>query len=211
MPTAALSTDTEEDVVRREGASPGLRQRLRTATAGAHARLDSQLGALALDRLPDYRRFLETSAAALLPLEMALDRSGVTRLFPDWPARSRRDAILADLARVDGQATPLPVPEPFDLGGVLGAMYVLEGSRLGAKMLSAIVTKSPDPRVAGATAYLRHGEGQHLWRSFLAALETHAAALPDDRSAIRGARLAFDLFAEAAARICQPEKGPALV
>ena len=176
----------------------GLRQRLRGATAEAHARLDSRFNAVDLASLSGYRQFLEANAAALLPLESALIDSGVSRIFNDWPARSRRHAILDDLADVDGEALPLLVPELLDFGAVLGTMYVLEGSRFGAKFLLKTVAGSPDPQVAGATAYLRHGEGQRLWPSFLAALETHAAALDSDESAIRGARQAFELFDRAA-------------
>src|SRR3569833_1520653 len=39
------------------------------------------------------------------------------------------------------------------------ALYVLEGSRLGARCLVRLVTRSSDPLVREATAYLRHGEG----------------------------------------------------
>jgi heme oxygenase len=79
-------------------------------------------------------------------------------------------------------------------------MYVLEGSRLGAKYLIRSVMQSPDPLVAQTTGYLGHGADERLWQSFLAALETHGAALADDRGVSAGAHRAFDLFAQAAAR-----------
>jgi heme oxygenase len=187
MPVAALNETT-------------LRGRLRAATAQAHARLDGLFGGLDLRSRDGYRRFLEVNAAALLPLESALVDAGVTRLFPDWPARSRRHAILDDLADLDGEFVPMPMPEPLDRAGVLGTMYVLEGSRLGAAYLLRIVESSADPQVAGATAYLRHGAGQHLWRSFLDLLEAHAARLDDDAAAVTAARRTFALFEDAASR-----------
>src|SRR3954462_6395747 len=81
-------------------------------------------------------------------------------------------------------------------------MYVLEGLRLGAQILLKRVSQSNDPVVAEATAYLTHGAGRHLWRSFLVLLERHAATLSKtlskDDDVVDGARQAFALFAQAA-------------
>ena len=196
-----VSVPTEGRVAARipDESRPGLRQRLRAATSEAHARLDSALGAYDLTALSGYRRFLEVNAAALLPLEAALTDAGVARCIPDWRIRSRRIAILTDLERVGGEARPLPVPW-LPAAGVFGAMYVLEGSRLGARLLLKTVAASPDPVVAGATAFLRHGEGLQLWPRFLALLEAHASTMDDDSDVMESARRAFALFAKAAAR-----------
>jgi heme oxygenase len=197
MPTAAISERTSKGLNGARTAA-GLRHRLRNATADAHERLDARFGGLDLQNLADYRQFLEASAAALLPLETALIEAGVGRIFPDWKARSRRRAILNDLGVTGGDYYPLPVPRPLDFGGVLGVMYVLEGSRLGAKVLLNKIVRSANPRVAAATAYLRHGAGQHLWPSFITELERHATTLTGDASAVGGALRAFDLFEQAA-------------
>src|SRR5262249_13922791 len=145
--------------------------RLRQSTSDAHARLDAQFGGLDLRQRSDYRRFLEASVAALLPLEAALVEAGVEQVFPDWPLRSRRRAILDDLDRVGGVVRLLAIPPAPNFGQLLGTMYVLEGSRLGAQVLLKAVSQSSDPVVASATAYLSHGMGQHLWQSFLVMLE----------------------------------------
>jgi heme oxygenase (biliverdin-IX-beta and delta-forming) len=116
-------------------------------------------GARALTFRPDYRWFLEANAAALLPLEEALAEAGVKRLFHDWELRCRSNAILQDLARVGGTARPLQLDYQLNDDAIIGAMYVLEGSRLGAKVLVKRVTQSADAAVAQATAYLSHGRG----------------------------------------------------
>lgn len=201
MPTPASSTDSCASGRGTSRTGSNLRLRLRSATAEAHARLDARFGGLDLTRLSDYRLFLEASAAALLPLESALVQAGVARIFPDWPSRTRRHAILNDLADVDGEFRPLQAPDDLDFGGVLGAMYVLEGSRLGARMLVQQIKHAKDPRIAAATAYLRHGEGEPLWPSFLETLERRATSLDSDASVIDGALQAFALFDSAAARI----------
>src|SRR5215471_5640178 len=87
--------------------SSGLRDTLKDATALAHRDLDAQFAAFDLSSRRGYRRFLEASAAALLPLEDALERAGVTHIFADWPQRARRDSITADLAHLDGDIRPL--------------------------------------------------------------------------------------------------------
>ena len=178
-----------------------LRDHLRHATSDQHARLDAQFGALDLTGRAGYRAFLEASAAALMPLEDALEAAGVDDVFPDWEQRSRRTAMLDDLARVGGTARPLKADLSLDAGAVLGVMYVLEGSRLGARYLLKTVAKSSDPVVTSATRYLAHGADGRLWQSFLVMLERHAAALSDDAGAIAGARQAFDLFEQAAAPV----------
>jgi heme oxygenase len=52
--------------------------------------------------------------------------------------------------------------------------------------------------VVRATAFLRHGAGLPLWRSFLSHLESHAATLDNPQRAMRAACTAFDLFSQAA-------------
>jgi heme oxygenase len=163
--------------------------------------LDKQFGKFDLRQRSGYRRFLEASAAALLPLEDALVHAGVEHIFPDWTLRSRRRAILHDIARIGGVVHPLAALPKLNFGQVLGTMYVLEGSRLGAQVLLKTVSQSSDPAVAAATAYLGHGAGQHLWRSFLVMLERHGATLKrtlsSEKDVVDGARQAFALFAHA--------------
>lgn len=177
---------------------PGLRERLRDATAVAHRDLDAQLTSFDLTTVSGYRRFLQASAGALLPLEAALVEAGVARMFPDWPERSRSAAIAADLGRLDSAVQSTVSVPPLTRSGVLGTMYVLEGSRLGAKFLLKTVADAADPRIGEATAYLGHGAGRRLWQSFLAKLEAEQACEADE--AIEAAGAAFAAFEQAADR-----------
>jgi heme oxygenase len=181
-------------------AIPGLRDRLKQVTGEAHHDLDGRLGALDLSTLDGYRRFLEISAAALLPLEAALEAAGVAAIFTDWPRRTRRAAIEADLARVGGFPRSLEKQPALNRNAVFGTMYVLEGSRLGAKYLLRTVALSANPAVASATAYLGHGSGQHLWQSFLHVLQREPFAPGDEAEIIAGASWAFSTFARSADR-----------
>lgn len=175
-----------------------LRSLLRDATAEDHARLDATLGALDLCTVPGYRRFLEINAAALLPLERSLERAGVRAVLPDRDDRVRTAAILTDLARIGGRVESLDAPELAGRSAMLGTLYVLEGSRLGAAYLLRTVKACSDPLISGTTAFLDHGAGRPFWPRYLATLEAHADELAED-DLIRSARAAFDLFAHAAA------------
>jgi heme oxygenase len=188
----------------RTGMPVSARHKLRIATAAAHAKLDARLGALDLGIPSQYRSFLEMNAAALLPLESALVDAGVGRHFPDWRLRERSAAIWHDLARVGGEVQTLALPDDLTRhltdDGIFGTMYVLEGSRLGAKVLLKRIAESDGAIVKGALAYLRHGEGQNLWQGYLTVLEAYARQGGNISEAIEAAKRTFSFFMEAAAR-----------
>ncbi|WP_028134876.1 biliverdin-producing heme oxygenase [Bradyrhizobium japonicum] len=186
------------DVTRHVGrSSSGLRERLRDATSDAHRELDAQLSAFDLTGVSGYCRFLHASAGALLPLEAALADAGVDGIFPDWPERSRSAAIATDLDRLGATAAAMVSVPPLTRSGVFGTMYVLEGSRLGAKFLLKTVADAADPRIGAATLYLRHGTGKRLWQNFLSKLESEVC---DEAEVIAAARVAFAAFDQAADR-----------
>ncbi len=182
------------------GSTQGIRERLKRATAAAHHALDERLGGWDLSTTTDYRRFLLASAAALLPLENALEQAGVDTLIEDWAQRRRTQAIITDLADLgDTFVSGGAALRPLDRAGMLGTLYVLEGSRLGAVYLLRVVSAAADPRVRRATRYLRHGAGQGLWRSFLARLADEPATPEGESRMIETARMAFVTFATAMA------------
>jgi heme oxygenase (biliverdin-IX-beta and delta-forming) len=73
-------------------------------------------------------------------------------------------------------------------------MYVLEGSRLGAKFLLRSVETSDNPLIRAPTAYLRHGYGGRLWTGFLTKLEKEEVTLSDQAEMVNGALDAFEMF-----------------
>jgi heme oxygenase (biliverdin-IX-beta and delta-forming) len=174
----------------------GLRLRLRSFTHDSHRALDRELTSFDLTRTSGYRRFLQVTAAALVPLEAALSRAGVSYMLADWGQRSRCEAILKDLAAIGGKMQPLPFEGSLNVSQAWGVMYVLEGSRLGAKVLLRGVADLPHAR--GATAYLRHGLRERLWQSFVVLLESRPCDPADEVDVMDGARLAFDHFTQAA-------------
>ncbi len=172
---------------------PTAHQLLRAATGIAHERLDARFGVFDLADTRDYGRFLQAHAAALMPVEAALDTAGMAALLDDWPARRRAALIAADLAAL-GLAMPAPVPvAPLaNMAAAWGAAYVVEGSRLGGAMLARRVADDA-PR-----AYLATPLPKGAWRLFLGRLDAALDADAARATAIRGALATFAVFEAAA-------------
>jgi heme oxygenase len=139
---------------------------LRAATAADHERVDRLFSRFDLGSDADYRLFLTAQAAAHLPLERALEVAGAGELILDWADRRRSELLLADLEELGIEPPPSVPPPPVDgEPAILGAAYVLEGSRLGGAFLKrGLAPRAPRrflaaPQEAGA------------WRKLLAKLE----------------------------------------
>jgi len=172
-----------------------IRDQLRSSTTALHRKVDEHMRSLLACRLSGYVRFLEASAKAVLPIERALGDANVSAILPDWPQRSRSAALRSDL-----DALSLPFPQsckfvlPRDEGYQFGVLYVLEGSRLGARALLLELQRTMTPEHLVATRYLSHGQKQPLWQRFLKRLEAFHASYPQSESAIAGAHFAFSTF-----------------
>ncbi|RKK02100.1 heme oxygenase [Pseudoroseomonas wenyumeiae] len=170
----------------------GIRWHLRQATAARHEAVDALGSAFPLETPQGYRRFLRAHARALPAVEQGLEAAGIASLLPDWPGRARRAALEADLT-VLGIAVPsaLHFAPPAGPAAVLGAAYVLEGSRFGNGMLLRQVQAAGDTCASAATAYLGH---KASWPAFLAQLEQQLADPALWHGAVEGALAAFACF-----------------
>jgi heme oxygenase (biliverdin-IX-beta and delta-forming) len=101
------------------------------------------------------------------------------------------------------------VPEIGGEAHQFGMLYVLEGSRLGARLLARNARAHADARVRSATRYLRHGENERFWQSFLSALEASEPTRRATTEAVAGAKAAFLMFAvDPAAHPAKITNGP---
>lgn len=170
------------------------RNALRKATAASHARVDAAFSRFRLDDADDYRRFLLAQAAGFLPVEAALDEAGADELIPDWAERRRAPLLRADLDALNVTAPELFGPPPIFSGNasMLGATYVLEGSRLGGALLKRQLPKSFPRRFLDA----RQPAGS--WRKLLETLDLFLIRQDDLELAARAANEVFARFEEGA-------------
>jgi heme oxygenase len=165
--------------------APALGAWLRSATRLDHAQVDAAFGHHDLATRAGYTAFLTAHARVLPAIEARLRPA---ELIPGWQGRA--GALARDLATL-GTALPAPAPLALPPGEAArwGALYVLEGSRLGG----AVLAKSVPPDLPRAFLAATHAPGQ--WRALLARLDT----LDLDRDeTLAGARAAFTAFVNAA-------------
>ena len=162
-----------------------VRQALREATMANHQHVDELFSAFSLDSRAGYGAFLKAHARALAPLEQ------IAR-----PESPRLPQLAEDLAAL-GETMPEPLIMGQQGGDAFrwGALYALEGSRLGGAMLERRVAPGL-PR-----AYLSSVHDRGGWLAFQQLLDEAAEAGGEQwvGDAIQGAAAAFTLFAAAAA------------
>ncbi|MCR5870107.1 MULTISPECIES: biliverdin-producing heme oxygenase [unclassified Sphingomonas] len=164
------------------------RSLLRSATASAHERVDHAFGGFDLSNRDGYRAFLIAQAQPLVTVEAAVDAFDPRAILPDWPERRRAPLIAADLADLDA---PIPAPAALDLpnnAAALGAIYVLEGSRLGGALLARNVPMDLPGR------FIRCQPAPKRWRSLIEVLDGTLTSGDQRDAAVGAARAVFDLF-----------------
>lgn len=152
----------------------GRRFDLRNRMQPVHERLDAAVGAL--DTIDNYQRYVT---------RLGNFRGTMDDVFNDvaWPSGwSWRPTVIAEALNMDATDLGLsicrqgsPCVDLTDTSALLGALYVLEGSTLGARILRqrAALLGFHDTFGARHLAVLTNDIGQ--WKSFLAILD----AAPD--------------------------------
>lgn len=169
----------------REQPSRILRARMRPL----HDRVEALFAQFRLARRNSYGEFLCAQYRAVTAIEAGL---AAFIELPTWRPRSH-------LIRMDLEELKLAIPSaltaipPSTLCAAYGQLYVLEGSRLGARILTCQVSDGL-PRYFLSDA---HYAGE--WKDLLAAIDRHALDRGDDVSGVMvGAEAAFELFARSA-------------
>jgi heme oxygenase (biliverdin-IX-beta and delta-forming) len=171
------------------------RAALRDATVDHHAAVDLLFSRFDLSQPYDYRRFLQAQAAALGPIEAAIDAGGISAILPDWPERKRMSLLLRDLEMLgDGPDRILPGLPLTGIAAMLGAVYVIEGSRMGAGVLRQQLSAGMPAAFLGARAQPRS------WRGLLAVLDEHLGSPDELARACAAAKATFRLFEAAGLR-----------
>ena len=135
---------------------------------------------------PAYRDHLARLLGFYGPLEPALSRvDGLRDHLPDLDARLVKAGWLAEDLDALGPGPSAPAgPAPaYALADALGALYVVEGSTLGGRIIEKHLARtlgvSPDD---GARFYHSYGEQRgDRWKALKAALDAFGEAHPDAR------------------------------
>jgi heme oxygenase len=171
------------------------RQILRAATSDDHRRVDLAFGGFDLADPVSYGAFLRTHSRVLPAVEQVLGG-----LWSGWSPRTHY--LLQDIADLGlHPAADMEAVPPMEPAGQWGALYVLEGSRLGGSLLAKRVKPGLPTRYLSAA----HSDGS--WQAFQAALENASANQADAwcEVAVASARQVFGMFERAAvAQLGQP-------
>ena len=166
---------------------------LKAATDELHRALDDRLSLLDFGRADDYRRFLDFQARTLPSMEKALASAGLDDWVAGWSDFRRTEAIEADL-EILGDPMPPPAHPPAiaNTAELLGTAYVLEGSRLGGRVLRQRVGEGlPTNFLSGDTTL-------GPWPSLLGVIEQYLCSDTPLNEAKGAARRSFSWYLQVA-------------
>ena len=170
-----------------------VRDALKIATRDVHERLDASLSGYLLDDRDSYAAFLTAQAAAFLPVERALTDAGAAALLPDWTQTLRSPRLLDDLSDLGITTIPEVEPPSYDNeAALLGGIYVLEGSRMGAAVLARAVPAAFPHQFLSVRPPAGH------WAAIIATLERKLYSSVQLHNAKAAALRTFACFEQAA-------------
>jgi heme oxygenase len=175
---------------------------LREATTSLHLEVERALGLPdAIKDLGGYARCLRQFYRLYQPLEVVLGS------FNNWQAAgididacAQAGRLAADLRVLGVEPTTLEaaprqsMPRLPDFAQALGALYVLEGSTLGAQFILPRLADQLGDSLDGATSFFSgHGARTRVcWKHFREALDRYGVQFPESRGdVVEGAQSTF--------------------
>lgn len=144
---------------------------LRDKTHADHTELDSLIGPLTSEVA--YRRYLKSLAAFRAGAEQAISRARWPETLSGWVPVSLSAMMQADLKDLQETRAPMPdFPPPMSAPALLGVLYVLEGSSLGARFLARQVAALGYTQDFGARHLAIQTASPDNWQHFLRLLDT---------------------------------------
>jgi heme oxygenase len=176
------------------------RARLKAVTSEIHQAIDHGVsqGDFLVTR-SGYNAYLVATLQARRSVEAQLDASGVATLYPCWESRRTTPVLEQDLADLNG-AGITPGGGPKDAspllrrGGVWGAVYVLEGSALGARVLRRLVARLGMTPDFGARHLAHQTSDAGAWKRFVGLLEDAPLSVAEDEDCMCAALATFGRF-----------------
>lgn len=177
---------------------------LRARLEARHARLDQTIGSLCFRDGIDLRHVLAIHYEALGSIVPGLERAGAALLFPGWDGRSRLCALKHAMALLQADLPPQCVERDLSLPSeqeVWGALYAVEGSRLGNRViLRRVVAVGSDLERQATRFFADVPQDGATWPRLLERLEALDYRGEDFEAAALGATKVFDVYLSAAER-----------
>lgn len=171
---------------------------LKQATDAAHRRVEGVVQAASMfGSRAGYLPYLMATYEVRAGFEALLDAAGAELVWPDWRGRRIAGLVAQDIADLGEIAPPLVataenVSSDLSSGELIGVLYVLEGSALGARVLVDLATEIGLSASFGARHLHAQAGDRAAWRSFLAMMSTAA-----DPPCHQTANQTFEAFARA--------------
>jgi len=157
-------------------------QLLKKRTFDAHTKAENNLNSKlnSITTYGDYGRMLTMFYGFFQPLEKVITQYIGKEILYDIDERRNSNSILIDLKAI-GQSTKAPLictdlPNINSTPEALGAMYVLEGSTLGGRMISRILMKNDFVKFDASNLHFFIGYGENTgskWINFLSVLNQY--------------------------------------
>ena len=161
-----------------------LRSALRSHTQALHTQLDETIGSF--NNVGEYRSFLVRSYQFRGAAEPVLRGQSA------WPLQELTNLIRQDMDDLGEAYVPVPASPslPTGLASAIGALYVLEGSSVGAHLLFARVQRLNLGEQFGARHLAAQSGDATRWKRFIGLL---GSAQLDHTAALHAAGIMFEL------------------
>ena len=177
-----------------------LSDKIKEATKTAH----QQLEVLVVKRLKairnnaDYANLLKHFYAYFSKVEQAIAPFISAEVLPDYPSRRNTLYLKKDIEALGATTDELPIaqaPAVADTVSALGALYVMEGSIMGGRIIVQMLEKAGI--TTGVSFFSGYGEATgQMWQRFTEVLNRHAPTEEDQVRAIAAANATFTQFGQ---------------
>ncbi|RZL20092.1 MAG: heme oxygenase [Pedobacter sp.] len=178
-----------------------LSEEVKEQTKVAHQELEKKMIAMlrSMQSEKDYINILKIFYSYFGGLEQLINEH-INGMVPDMDSRRKAGSLAADLGAFNGEVPPLAHKEDLPVIDsplqALGALYVIEGSTLGGKIISKMVSKQlgmPDNK--GLSFFNGYEDAsEDMWVKFKAMLNSSAKNLEEEAIVIAAANDTFSKF-----------------
>jgi len=156
-------------------AAAQIAQAVKKKTAALHAEVEAILvpRLSTIQSIEDYSAILRTFYGYFNPLENRIQQYITPSVLPDIGSRRTSHLIIKDLAALNDFKEPMlssSLPAINNVNQAFGALYVLEGSTLGGKVVAKMLAKNSAVAIPPQAMQFFNGYGEQtgrMWTTFV--------------------------------------------